>query len=82
MQELLIGGGLWLVLDVALLALWLNVARGRTRRHTRAMVRADERYANDAGPLAAALNSGHAEDPEIRHSRRRTQGAQAEFKPL
>jgi hypothetical protein len=63
MPDLLIGGALWLMLDAALLALWVVFANVRSRR-------------------AAALNSGHAEDPEIRHARRRAEEGQAELEPF
>jgi hypothetical protein len=79
MGELLIGGALWLALDVALLLLWITLANRRTRRQVRAMVREAERHANAARPLAAALNSGHAEDPEVRHAHRRAQAGQAKL---
>jgi hypothetical protein len=81
MPNLVIAGILWLVLDVALLALWAALTNGRDRWQVRAMVRAAERHANSTRPVPAALNSGHAEDPEIRDARRRAQAVQAELNP-
>jgi hypothetical protein len=82
MDELLIAAALWLALDMALLLLWVTLANRHTRRQVRAMVGEAERHANAARPLAAALNSGHAEDPEVRHAHRRAQAVQAQPKPL
>jgi hypothetical protein len=82
MQTLLIGSVLWLVLDVALLSAWVALGNARTRRQARAMLAAAGHHANVADPLAAALNSGHAQDPEVRHARRRAQAVQAKFGPL
>jgi hypothetical protein len=84
MRELLIGTVLWIGLDVVLLTLWLAVGRRHKRRHAQATVRAVAQYANGpaARSLVAALNSGHAEDAEIRHARPRPQGRQGEPKPL
>jgi hypothetical protein len=84
MHELLIGVLLWVGLNIGLMGLWLVLGSRRERQQVRAMVRAAELYANlsAAPPLVAALNSGHAEDAEIRHARRRSHARQGELRPF
>jgi hypothetical protein len=57
----------WVAVDAGLVALWMVLRARRRRTELRVLIRAAERHANATWPLVAALNSGHAEDPEIRH---------------
>jgi Flp pilus assembly protein TadB len=67
MGAMLLIAAIWVGLDALLIVAWCLVRARRQRHEVRGLIREAERVAGAARPLAAALNSGHAEDPAIRH---------------